>query len=124
MPVFSLLVDGDLRLGLPNYSFLRARLNELLCNLLPRVRLLSGGGSGLDILVERWAEEHGLPVQRFPPRRDYRNAAELMQWAMNNNPDGLVVFDAGRNESAELVKRVRAKGMALRVIDVRTLFPR
>jgi hypothetical protein len=118
MPVFSLVVVGDRRLSVANYRFLRAKLDELLGNHLPDVRVLSGGGLAVDVLAERWAEEHGLPVERFPPRRDYLNEGQYVEWVMACGPSGLVLFDGGAGESDELVRRVRVRGLPVRVVSV------
>ncbi len=121
MSFFSLVVTGDRRLSAAHYRFLRGRLDHLLGNRLPKVQLLSGAGLALDKLAERWAEEHGLRVERFHGGRDYRNEAQFVQWVMNWDPSALVVFDGGQQESGELLRRARVRGVAVRIVDVRAL---
>ncbi len=121
MPPFKLAVVGDRRLGVAHYRFLRAHLDRLLGNRLPGIRLLSGGGQGLDVLAERWAEEHGLPVERFPGGRDYRADAFYVAWLLNSHLDGLVVFDGGGESEAEPARRARQRGVAVRVVGVRAI---
>jgi hypothetical protein len=123
MSVFSLVVAGDRRLGVAHYRFLGSRLDVLLRNRLPNVRVLSGGGQWLDVLIERWAEEHGLAVDRFPPRRDYRNEGEYLEWVLAQKPSAVVVFDGSRPDpaAAELLRRARIGSVPLRIVNL-TMF--
>jgi hypothetical protein len=121
MRPFTLAVAGDRRLGVAHYRFFRAHLDRLLGNHLPRVRVLSGAGQNIDVLAERWAEEHRLPVERYPGMRDYRTESLYLAWLFNSRPDGVVVFDGGADVEAELARHARAKGAAVRVVDARMI---
>jgi hypothetical protein len=79
-------VTADRRLGVAHYRFLCAHLDRLAAHRLPDVRVITGGGLGLDVLEERWAEEHGLAVEPFPGGRDYRTEAMLSRMADRSPP--------------------------------------
>jgi hypothetical protein len=84
--------------------------------------VLSGGGPGLDVLTERWAEEYGLPVERFAGGRDNRTEAPFLAWLLSSHLDGPVVFNGGANSETELARPARARGIAVRVVDARAIF--
>jgi hypothetical protein len=44
-----------------------------------------------------------------------------LTWLLNSRPDGLVVFDGGGDAEAELARRARASGVAVRVVDARAV---
>jgi hypothetical protein len=119
MPLFSVLVSGDIRLLPAQYPFVRVRLNLLLSNRLPDVRVITGAGPGIDALAERWGDEHGLPVERFPGGRNAQNIAQYVEWSMGMQPDAVVIFDAGGLELHELRRRANVKGLPVRIVDVR-----
>jgi hypothetical protein len=121
MSLFTLAIVGDRRLGVAHYRFLRSTLDRLLATRLPAVRVLTGGGQGRDVLIERWAEEHGLAVERFPGGHDYRTEGMYRDCLIQCQPDGLVVFDSGKDEPGELVRRARTIGVAVRIVEVQFL---
>jgi hypothetical protein len=75
----------------------------------------------LDVLIERWAEENGLPVERYQGGRDYRTESRYIAWLLNSRPDGLVVFNGGADNETELARHARAQGVAVRVVDARAI---
>jgi hypothetical protein len=118
---FTLAVVGDRRLGVAHFRFLRVHLDRLLVDRLPRVRVLSGGGQGIDILAERWAEENGLHVDRHLGGRDYRTEGLFGEWLLSSQLDGLVVIDGGGNSEADIARRARERGISVRVVDARAI---
>ncbi len=121
MTPFKLAVVGDRRIGVAHYRFLRVDLDRLTANRLPAVKVLSGGVQGLDVLIERWAEEQGLPVERHPGGRHYRTEALFVAWLFSSQRDVPAVFDGGGGSEAELARRARARGVAVRVVDARAI---
>ena len=53
--------------------------------------------------------------------RNYRTEGPFLTWLLNSRPDGLVVFDGGGDAEAELARRARASGVAVRVVDARAV---
>jgi hypothetical protein len=69
------------------------------------VRLLSNG-RGVSLFAEWWAQDHKLTAERFLPGPDCQSDACYWQWVMRQEPSGLVVFDGGEEQSAELVRNM------------------
>jgi hypothetical protein len=113
---FVVLVDGDPRLRPEDYPFFRDSLDQLLLAKLPAVRIAHSwrDGHGTDQLAARYHRERcwtphwceGSGETLYATMLDYGVA------------DGVVVFHGGAEEAGRLIKRVRAKGVPLRVIDV------
>jgi hypothetical protein len=118
MPVFTLVVDGDRRLCQRHFPYIRSRLNFLLASHLPDVRLLSNG-KGASLFAEWWAQDHKLKVERFPPGPDCQSDACYWHWVMRQEPSGLVVFDGGEDQSAELVRKMVCADRPVRFVDMR-----
>jgi hypothetical protein len=66
---------------------------------------------GTDDLAARYARERKLDISFVADRSE-----EVLD---KLSPDAVVVFDAGRKESAELVSTARARQIPVRVVDVR-----
>jgi hypothetical protein len=114
MSSFLLVVACDRRLGVAHYRFVRAKLDSLVCNRLPDVRILSD-----NVLVERWADESHLLVDRYPHGQP--SEAQFVEWAMGQRPHGVVLFEGGTTQWAELVRRARVMDVPIRRVDVRAL---
>jgi hypothetical protein len=118
MPPFTLAIVGDRRIGVAHYRFLRVYLDRLTANHLAAVRVISGGDQGLDVLVHRWADEHGLEVERFRGGHDYRTELLYLDWLIDRRPDGLVVFEGGNGcDWGAFAQRAQAEGVAVRIVD-------
>ncbi len=84
-----------------------------------QVVVLSGGARGADSLGAAYAAARGFPVWSFPAdwARFGRAAGPLRNAAMVRSADAAVVFwDGSSRGSADLVRRVRAAGLPLRVV--------
>jgi hypothetical protein len=119
---FTVIVAGNQRYLFPkHYRFIATRLNDLLAKRLPHVKVLSDRMTA-GIFGERWAEEHGLPFERFRfddlhPIRD--GEAQCLEWMLQQRPSGLIVLEVENRDAAELRRRARAAGVAVRVVDMR-----
>jgi hypothetical protein len=109
-PAFTCIVTGDPRLPEAAYPFLRRKLDSLLRGRLPTVRIV-WRTPGADDLAARYARERRLDISFVADR-----SAEVLDKV---SPDAVVVFDAGGQESAELVRAARERKMPVRVVDVR-----
>jgi hypothetical protein len=111
-PVFTCIVTGDPRLPEAAYPFLCRRLDSLLRGRLPAVRIVYVWRTpGADDLAARYARERKLDISFVADR-----SAEMLDKV---SPDAVVVFDAGGNESAELLRVARERRIPVRVVDVR-----
>jgi hypothetical protein len=114
---FVCLIVGDPRLRPEHYAIVRQTLDRLLSNRLPSVRIAHStrNDNGADELARRYAEEtcrcshwhEGSGPCLYERMLDHRVA------------DAVVVFHADGKETAEVIRRTRAKRIPLRVVDVR-----
>lgn len=79
--------------------------------------VVSGGCRGVDMLGERWAAEHGVPVRQFAADwAEYgRVAGELRNREMAAYADGLILLWDGKSPGASCMFRESAKaGIVIR----------
>ena len=79
--------------------------------------VVSGGCRGVDMMGERWAEEHGVPVRTFVAdwARLGREAGELRNRDMANYADALILLWDAKSPGASCMLRESAKaGIAVR----------
>lgn len=119
---FRVIVAGDRRLR--DYDFVRDHLDRLLAEV-EVTAVISGGAAGADHLGEEYARERGLPCQRFPAnwKKHGKGAGPMRNREMAEAADACVVFDGGGPGSASMLDIARDRGLLLRVVDVRQLFP-
>lgn len=81
--------------------------------------VVSGGCRGVDVMGERWAEEHGIPVKRFAA--DWlthgRIAGELRNREMAAYADALVILWDGKSPGASCMMR-EASRAGIRIVNV------
>jgi hypothetical protein len=122
---FLLVAAGNERLLLPkNYPFIATKLNRLLVHRLPAVKLLSDGGSTVSLLAERWADEKGVPFDRFRfnPLHVIRDEeAQCIEWMFGQRPSGLVIFEVEVRDAAAMRRRASVQMVPVRVVDTRLL---
>jgi hypothetical protein len=122
---FLLVAAGNERLLLPkNYPFIATKLNRLLADRLPAVKLLSDGRSTVSLLAERWADEKGVPFDRFRynPSSPIRDAeAQCIEWMFGQWRSGLVIFEVEARDAAAMRRRASVQMVPVRVVDTRLL---
>lgn len=83
--------------------------------------VISGGAVGADYLGELWAEQHGIPVERYPAQwHVYGRSAGLRrneQMLCEGKPDIVVALPGGRG-TAYMVRI--AKAASVKVWEVET----
>jgi hypothetical protein len=62
--MFKLIVAGSREFS--DYAFLKQKLKHLLQNVNEEIEIVSGTANGADKLGERFANEHGYKIARFP----------------------------------------------------------
>lgn len=114
---------------------LNAALQEALGDYpLDKLRIVSGGAKGADLLGEQWAQSHGVPVDRYDAKwddievpgavvgvnfqgRQYNKLAGYQRNdLMAENADAVLVMPGG-NGTAHMAKAMAAKGLT--VFDAR-----
>lgn len=80
---------------------------------------MSGGAKGADTLGERYAEEKGFKVKRFPADWNIhgKKAGILRNEEMANYADTCVAFwDSQSKGTAHMIKRATELGLKVRVV--------
>ncbi|WP_353653849.1 DUF2493 domain-containing protein [Halomonas sp. S3-1-1] len=98
-----------------DYALMKRKLDAIFANQ-SCVEIVSGGASGADSLGERYAQERGWPMKRFPADWDLgRRAGPLRNAQMVAYATHLVAFPGGRG-TADCVNQARGAGLLVRVI--------
>jgi hypothetical protein len=111
-----------------DYERLKASIAEALGDHpLDQLRIVSGGARGADLLGERWAKEHGVPIDRYDARWDdldapgavigvnargqkYNRAAGFARNAeMAANADAVLAMPGGKG-TADMVQLMQKQG--------------
>lgn len=101
--------------------------NALLCGSLDAVHgefgvtvMIEGDARGADRLAGSWASNHDIPVMAFPVnwKRDGLRAGPLRNQQMldEGRPDLVVAFPTGGPGTADMIRRAKRQGFAVRVI--------
>lgn len=80
--------------------------------------LVSGGAVGVDTCAERWANENGVTIRRFPADwKQYGNAAgPIRNIAMAKYADGLLAYWDGRSVGTKnMIEKAAFRGLAIRL---------
>ena len=86
------------------------------CSGFPVSRVLSGMAKGVDALAVRYAEENGLPCQRFPAAWSQwgRSAGYRRNAQMAQNADALVaVWDGKSPGTKHMIDVAKARGLRI-----------
>ena len=75
-------------------------------------------------LAKRWADESGIPIERFAfdhlhPIREAK--AQCLEWMFERNPSGLIVFYADTQDGRNLRRRAAVMQVPVRVVDMRLI---
>lgn len=96
-----------------DYSFLASELDSLS----PSV-VIHGGARGADTLAHRWAQNHCVPIERYPADWDrYGRAAgpiRNVEMLAKSQPDVVLAFPGG-DGTAHMVKIARALGVKVTI---------
>jgi len=78
--------------------------------------VVSGGASGADSLGERFAEENGIPLKRFPADWDKHgfSAGPIRNQAMSLYADALIALWDGQSKgTGNMVKLAKLRGLKI-----------
>jgi hypothetical protein len=84
--------------------------------------VVSGSSPGVDRLGEEYAEEKGIPVQRFEANwKVYgRGAGYKLNEAMARYADALVAVHNGSLGTENMIRRMQAAGKPVHEVDIRS----
>ena len=86
--------------------------------------VVSGGAPGVDSLGEQWAEQHGIPVTRFPAdwKRYGRRAGPIRNTEMAEYAEALIAVWDGRSRGTKnMIQLARQRGLRVFVFRVPAL---
>lgn len=81
--------------------------------------IVSGTARGADQLGERYAQERGFQIMRFPANwnRDGYRAGPIRNAQMAENADALIAFWDGQSRGTKnMIENARRKGLAVRMV--------
>jgi len=116
MSKFRVIVAGSR--GFNDYQLLENELDRLLAHK-PEIVIISGTARGADQLGERYAEERGYPVEKYPADWDKygKSAGYKRNQVMADNADALVAFWDGNSRGTQhMVNIARDAELNVRVI--------
>lgn len=101
-----------------DYDRLCTEVNKLLEQ---PTRILSGGAQGADALGERYAQEHGLGLWRFPAdwSKHGRAAGPLRNALMVEHADALLAFwDGVSRGTKDVITKAHRKDMPVFIVHI------
>jgi hypothetical protein len=84
--------------------------------------VLSGAARGADTLGENWAEDHDIPVERFPAEWETRGkgAGFFRNAQMANKADALIALWDGKSRGTEhMIRCAKARNLKIFVLNFR-----
>ena len=104
-----------------DYEKLRSVCDSILPNQYsePRISILSGTSSGSDSLGERYANERGFALNRYPANwKQYgRAAGPIRNRQMVEDADAAIVFWDGQSRGTKnLIEEAKKQGLIVRII--------
>jgi len=102
-----------------DYELLEKKLDLLLSTVLGRITIVSGGAKGADLLGEKYADECGFEVQRFPAdwEKHGKSAGFIRNDEMADIATHVVAFWDGESHGTKNMIDLAAKrGIPLRIV--------
>jgi len=102
-----------------DYERLKESCDKLLVNR-TSVEIVSGTARGADALGERYAEEKGFKIKRFPAQWDLhgKSAGYKRNLEMADYADALIAFWDGKSKGTQhMINIAQSKGLKVRVIS-------
>jgi len=101
-----------------DYNKLKDSCDKILINQ-NNIEIVSGTANGADILGERYAQEKGYEVKKFPAKWDEygKKAGYMRNQEMGEYADGLIAFWDGKSKGTKhMIDIANKKGLKVRVI--------
>lgn len=101
-----------------DYEFLKLTMDHLLANITSEICVVCGMAKGTDLLGERYADEKGYKVSRFPA--DWGSFGKFAGFVHNEemaqNADALVAFWDGKSRGTQhMIKTAERYKLKIRV---------
>ena len=103
------------------YVIMEKVLDALLSTIPEPVTIISGGAHGADTLAERYAKEHGIPLEVYPAnwKIDWKRAGFIRNTQMACIADELVAFWDGQSHgTAHMIEEMTKRGKPVTVFDI------
>ncbi|MBR4407306.1 MAG: DUF2493 domain-containing protein [Clostridia bacterium] len=101
-----------------DYKTLKEFADLMLSNTKEEIQIVSGGASGADALGERYAQEKGYSLIRFPAdwNKYGRSAGPKRNKQMAQYADALIAFWDGKSKGTQnMIDEARAVGIRVRI---------
>lgn len=120
--MFKVIIAGSR--DFKNYNLLKEKCDKIFSNIKQPIEIVSGCARGADTLGEKYAEEKGYPIKKFPADWDNlgKKAGILRNIEMGDYADALVIFIKNSSRgSTDMLNRARKKGLLIRTINIEEL---
>lgn len=104
-----------------NYELLKEKCEAVLEDE-SDVIVISGCARGTDLLGERFAQEKGYKIERFPANwdRDGKSAGAIRNNQMANKADMLIAFWDGKSKgTSNMISTARRKGLIVKTVIIK-----
>lgn len=101
-----------------DYHKLQTSCAKILANQV-NIEIVSGCASGADMLGERFAEENGYKLTKFPAdwKKHGKSAGPMRNLEMAKYSDALICFWDGKSKGTEnMIKQARKEELLIRVV--------
>lgn len=101
-----------------DYNVLKTALSELPWEI---THVVSGTARGADLLGERYAQERGIPVSRFPAQWALhgKRAGPIRNWQMAKNAEALLaLWDGESRGTRHMIETAEKEGLKVYVYRV------
>lgn len=121
LPIFKIIIAGGR--DFKDYALLRDTCDKLLSRkrISHSITVVSGTARGADQMGERYANERGYPIQRFPPdwEHDGKAAGFIRNAQMAGVADALVAFWDGHSKgTSNMIDVARKHDLPVRIVRI------
>lgn len=115
--MFKVIIAGSR--GFSNYDLLKSKMDYFLSNMTDKIQIVSGTARGADQLGERYANEKGYSIQRFPADWEHegKSAGYKRNVKMAEYADALVAFWNGSSRGTKhMIDIAQSHKLRIRVV--------
>ena len=101
-----------------DYDLLSKHADQMLSNVADEIEIVSGGAKGADALGERYAQQKGYSVKRFPAdwAKYGRRAGPMRNAEMAKYADALIAYWDGKSKGTKsMIDLATKEGLKVRV---------